>query len=119
MVVRTRTIRVIPLGRPGPDPLISHLSLLSRSRTSRLYGLLALIISIGSLLLAGGARAAVGDDPSYLVTIAAGTFPPDQAAALSAAGATDVSSIDARHLHTISALAPSADTGVAELDSQT
>jgi hypothetical protein len=91
-------------------------SSLFRHRTPRLFALLSVVVAVGSLLLAAGAHAATPDDPSYLVTFAPGTSISDQESALGAAGATDVSSIDALRLHEVTAPADSADAVVAALN---
>src|SRR4051812_6847206 len=74
----------------------------SRQWSSRIFILAALVVVLGSLALASGARAAEGD-VSYLVTFTDGTSPAEQDAAINAAGATDVSSVGALRLHNVTA----------------
>src|SRR6478736_2886331 len=86
-----------------------HLSLFPVSKTSRLVAVIAALIAMGSLLIAGGARAADPSDSSYLVTFVSGTSAAEQDAAVSAAGATDVSSIAPLRLHNVLASAATVD----------
>jgi hypothetical protein len=86
-----------------------HLSLSPLSKTSRLFALVATMAAIGSLLIVGGARAADPTDASYLVTFAAGTSSTEQESAITSAGATDVSSVDALRLHNVVASSAAVD----------
>src|SRR4051812_40796423 len=79
------------------------------SKMPRLLALVAAVMAIGSLLLAGGARAADPSDASYLVTFVSGTSAAEQESAISTAGASDVSSVDALHLHSVTASSAAAD----------
>src|SRR3954454_21846368 len=91
--------------RPGLEspPLLSTLSVTSLFKTSRLVALIAAIVAFATLAVAGGARAADSSDASYLVTFVSGTSASEQGAAINAAGATDVSSVDALRLHNVMA----------------
>src|SRR3954451_2658789 len=73
------------------------------SKTSRLVALIAAVVAMASLMVVGGAQAADPSDASYLVTFAAGTSGADQEAAISAAGANDVSTVAPLRLHNITA----------------
>src|SRR3954447_22096301 len=81
----------------------SDLSLSPLTKTPRLFAVIAAVVAIGALMFAGGARAADPSDASYLVTFSSGTSSAEQQAAISAAGATDVSAVSALRLHSITA----------------
>src|SRR3954471_15078855 len=109
MLVRTR--HHAGFVRPGLEspPLYPTLSVTPLFKTSRLVALIAAIVAIATLAVAGGARAADSPDASYLVTFVSGTSASEQEAAISAAGATDVSSVDALRLHNVMASTAAAD----------
>src|SRR3954469_15539940 len=79
------------------------------SKMPRLLASVSAIFTIGSMLCAAGAKAADPSDASYLVTFAAGTSSSDQDAAISSAGASDLSSVGALRLHSVTASSLAAD----------
>src|SRR4051794_33465768 len=79
------------------------------SKMPRLLAVVAAIFTIGSMLFAAGAQAADPSDASYLVTFVSGTSASEQDSAISSAGASDLSSVDALRLHTVAASSAAAD----------
>src|SRR4051794_35421665 len=79
------------------------------SKMPRLLAVVAAVFTIGSMLFAAGAQAADPSDASYLVTFVSGTSASEQDSAISSAGASDVSSVDALRLHTVAASSAAAD----------